>query len=130
MAFHEAAHRDVSWHRAQFGLPLDEDGQVVEMKLIAPTGVLLVLSGNQVRQLWTDGRMGALIGADLALEHLHRAVLAPERFVVPALEGGAAQDDPLAVDRMVPFFSGQFLELKLQLAARGRRSQKRSDDAE
>src|ERR671924_678439 len=102
MAFHEAAHRNISRHGAQIGLLLDEDNQVVEMELVAPTGVLAVLGGQGLSQFGSHCRMGALVGADLALEHLDWAVLALESFVVPSLDGRAAQRDPLAMDGMAP----------------------------
>ena len=71
-----------------------------------------------------------MIGADLAFERLHRSGLGAEGFVIPAFESGEPEQGPFSGNRMAPLFSGQFLELDLQLPAGGRRCQKRSDDAE
>ena len=51
-------------------------------------------------------------------------------FVVPALDGRAAQHDPRAAEGVAPLLSGEFLELLLQFAAGRGRGQERSDDAE
>ena len=51
--------------------------------------------------------MLALVGADFALERLHRILLCVAGFVIPALDGGEAKLHPLAGDGMAPFFGGQ-----------------------
>ena len=100
------------------------------MELIAPARMLVILRGQQFGHLGTHGGMLALIGADLALEHLHRTRFAVQGFIVPPFQGRGAQDDPFTADRMLPLFRRQFVKASLQLAAGRRRHQKMSDHAE
>jgi len=65
-----------------------------------------------------------VIGADFAFEGFDRPGLGAERFVIPALDHGKPEDHPVAGNRVTPLFGRQFLELPLELAARGRRGQK------
>ena len=74
--------------------------------------------------------MLSVVRADFALERIDWAGFGAEGFIIPALDGGEAENNPLSRDRVAPLFGGQFLELGLELASAGRRGQKRPDDAE
>jgi hypothetical protein len=74
--------------------------------------------------------MQPVIGADFARECCHRPGFGSERFVIPALDRRTPENHPCARNRMTPLLGGQFLKLGLQLAAGGRRRQKRANDAE
>ena len=130
VAFHEAHDRGIRRFRRQGGILLDQSRQVIGVQLVAPTGMLPVLLGQLRYQGGAQGRMLALVGADLALEHFDRTRLGGGRLLVPSLEGGEPQREPVASDGMAPLFIGQGLELRLQLAPRRGRRQKRSDHAE
>jgi hypothetical protein len=71
-----------------------------------------------------------VVGADFAFKRFHRPGFGTQRFVIPTLDGREAENNPLSRNRVPPLFGGQFLELGLELASTGRRSQKRTDDAE
>src|SRR5208283_5406242 len=118
VAFHPAQQGNVGRQRAGLGLLLDHDRQVVEMKLVTPTGMLLVLLGQQLDEFGIIYRgMPAVVGADLALERFHRPGFGTQRLVIPSLDGRTTKDHPIARNRVAPLFDGQFLELGLQLAA-------------
>jgi hypothetical protein len=51
-------------------------------------------------------------------------------FVIPPLDSRKAEDNPRSRNRVTPLFGGQFLDLGLELTSGGRRSEKRTDDAE
>jgi len=100
------------------------------VELVTPTGMLLVLLAEEFTQWGAPSRMGAVIGADFALEDVDGAGRGAQGFVVPALDGRAAQHDPRAAEGVAPLLSGEFLELLLEFAAGRGRGQERSDDAE
>jgi hypothetical protein len=92
--------------------------------------MLSVLLGQLLDQSRAHGRMLALVGTDLALEHFERTGLGSGRLLIPSLDGGEPKSEAVAPDRMAPLFIGQGPELHLQLASLRRRRQKRSDHAE
>ena len=130
VAFHIAQQRNIGRHRAGLRLLLDQHRQVVEMKLVTPTGMLPVLLGQQFDELGIDRGMLPVVGADFAFERLHRPGLGAEGLVIPALDRGKPQYDPFSGDGVAPLPGGQLLELGLELAWGGRRGQKQSDNAE
>ena len=130
VVFHEAHDRGIRRFWPQGGILLYRRRQVVGVQLVAPTGMLSILLGQLLNQGGAQGRMLALVGADLALEHFDRTRLGGRGLLIPSLDGGEAQREALASDGMAPLFIGQGLELPLELAPRRRRRQKRSDHAE
>ena len=63
--------------------------------------------------------MFTCVATDLALEHVYRPffVSAPQRFVIPALDGRVAKDGPLLADWMAPFLGRKSFDLLSQLAS-------------
>ncbi len=104
------ANRGIRRLGAQGGILGDPRHQVVGVQLVAPTGMLPVLLGQLRHQGGAQGRMLALAGTDLALEDLDRPLLCIEGFVIPPLDGRNPEADPLAADRMPPFFGRPFFE--------------------
>ena len=130
MAFHVAPERGIGGHRPGLGLVLDQNSQIVGVQLVTPTGMLPMLLGDQFDELGRQGGVLPVIGADLAFERIDGPDRGAESFVVPAFDCRPPEEDPGAGDRVLPLLGGQFLELSLELAARGRCSEERSDDAE
>ena len=130
VALHVTQKRGVRRHGAGLRLLLHQRRQVVKMKLVTPTGMLLVLLGQPLDESGTEGGMPSVIGADLALKRLDRPGLGTKGSVIPPLDSGKPEKNPFSGNGMSPLFGGQFLELGLKLAASGRCSQKPSDHAE
>jgi len=78
------------------------------------------LLGDQFDEPGRQGGVLPVIGADLAFEGIDGADRGTEGFVVPAFDRRASEEDPGTGDGVLPFLGGQFLELSLELAARGR----------
>ena len=87
VAFHIAHHRDVGGHRPGPGLFFGDHLEVVVMKLVAPTGMLPVLDGQQFDQFGVQRGMLTVVGADFAFEGFDRSGLGAQRFVIPPLQG-------------------------------------------
>ena len=130
VALHPAQQRDVGRQGTGLGLLLHHHRQVVKMELVTPTGMLPVLLAQQLDELGSHRGMLPVVGADLALERLHRPGLGAQGLVIPALDRGKPQYDPFSGDGVAPLPGGQLLELGLELAWGGRRGQKQSDNAE
>src|SRR5208283_2656446 len=72
VALHPAPQRDVGRQGSGLGLLLHHHRQVVKMELVTPTGMLPVLLGQPLDELGSHRGMLPVVGADLALERLHR----------------------------------------------------------
>ena len=125
VALHEAHDRGIRGLGAQGEIGGDPGRQIVGVQLVAPTGMLAVLLGQLPHQGDTQGRMLALVGANFAFEHFEWTGLGRRRLLIPSLDGGEPQRETVAPDEMAPLFVGQGLELRLKLAPRRRRRQKR-----
>ena len=117
LGLHEAQHRGIGRGRTQFGLLLRQHGQVVGVKLVAPIGVLPVLENQGFPEWQTQAGVLAQVGAELALQRGHRVLLFIQRQVIPALDGGRPELDPLRSNGVAPFLGGQLSEALLEFAA-------------
>ena len=106
MTFHITPERGVGRHGPSLGLLFHQDGQVVGMQLVAPTGMLPMLLGDQLDEPRRQRGMLPVIGADLAFERVHRSNLGAESFVIPALDGREPEEDPGAGDGVAPLLGG------------------------
>ena len=100
------------------------------MKLVTPTRVLSMLLAQQFDQPGTQRGMLPVIGADFTFERFDRAGFGAEGLVKPAFQSRSPEDNRFPRNGVSPFLGSQFLELCLELASGGRRSQKRSNNAE
>ncbi len=126
---HEAAHRWVRGHRMQGRVFVGQRHQVVVMELVAPAGVLLILGLDGLHKPAGHGGMRARLSWHLALqrrEGIHY-VLGP---VVPALDRGGAEADPLFGRRMLVVLRGQLPQPLGELAGFGWCGQQGTDDGE
>lgn len=103
---HEAHDRTIGRDGPEGRIFLDPDREVVGMELVTPTGMLAVLADQVFADFGPEGRVLALVGADLASEGTER-VLRVAGGVVPAFEGRNPELNRLATDRMAPGPGGQ-----------------------
>lgn len=113
-----AAQRRVRWQRAERGLRAHDRTEVVVVELDGPAAVRGVLRGHARGERLADGGLVAAVASHLAGERRERVPSLLARGVVPPLDGGAPEADPVARDGVRPWLGAQRGEALMQGARR------------
>jgi len=123
----ETAQRGIGRHRRERGIALGERQDVVVMQLDAPALVRGVLRQHGLAYRGAHRSLRASVLTQLTPQHRDRIVPLLACPVIPALQGGDAEADRLATDRMTPRARGELIELQTQHALARRRRQQLAD---
>jgi hypothetical protein len=130
IGFEEPANGRVGRDRLQFTLRLRQGGQIISMKLNAPTFVGGVLGEQRLAHSIAHRSLPTGIATNLATQRSHRIIAVLQALVEPPLECRETEADRRACDRVTPLLCGKLLDLGSQLARRRRGCQKSTYDGE
>ena len=118
----EPTQSSVGRQRIQIGIGLGSRDEIVVMQLLGPALVRGILVDDDLTCRAADGRLLAGIGAQLAPQH-RDGIVTLNGVIEPPFDRGEREADTLTCDGVTPLTFGQRLDLFVQLALRGRRSQ-------
>jgi hypothetical protein len=126
LRLHVAAHGRVRRHRAEPRIRRDTHAQIVDVQLIAPTGVRVVLRAERLPHRLAHRGLLTGIRAQPPAQLAHGIDRRVPRLVVPALERRARKAHRRVPDGMLPLARGQGGERVLELPFLRWRGQERA----